>query len=118
MNNPLRDDGNGNYLVGKKNVYLSLAIVVLIVGASGYTVKRATNFEHTLDWNTRQIAQIIAKQDRHTERLAAIELKANRLEWRLDRLDSRVRGDSHISPINPVPTYIGPLNGGSPHDAE
>lgn len=94
MNSPIRSDSNGNYIIGKKNVYFSSALVVGIVMLSAYTVQRATSFEQTLEWNTRQVSQILIEQKKQGERLAEIERKAALLEYRVDRLDRGVVGDA------------------------
>lgn len=118
MNAPMREDGNGNYLIGKKNVYVSLAVLIIVVIASGYTVERATNFENTLNWNTRQISQILARQEKQAERLAAIELKASHLEWRFDRLDQRVRGNAGAASTVPIPAHDRLHNGAEINDSK
>lgn len=118
MNNPLKTDNEGNILVSKGKIFFSFGLVVVIVVLVWNGAKRDSSYQSTLDWNTRQIAKIIATQERQGERLAEIELKANRLEWRVERLDNRVRGNAGVSPMNMVPTFTGPLNGEPPHDAE
>lgn len=45
----VRTDGNGNFLVGKRNFYLSIGLVIVLVGAAGYTTKRATEMQGAVD---------------------------------------------------------------------
>lgn len=74
---------SGHHLVKRGNMYISLGLVITIITATVYITREVEKMRHSIEWNTRQVSEMLLRRDTITElrvRLARLEAKVEAAE--------------------------------------
>ena len=96
---PVSSDGNGNYLMGRRTTYVSLAILCSVVAGAVYSTRESTSLRASVDYSIEQTALSTAeikemrREQRDFERLISdsmgqLQTRIAVVESRLGRLES------------------------------